>query len=80
LQLFKRIIRMSLTRQGIPIVESIRVDLGDLISVYYWYNSSRKVYQYTRSDNPMLIETDLQSLALLSYEEFVKYVRGKHQK
>lgn len=71
---------MTLTRQGIPIVESIRVDVGDLISVYYWYNSSRKVYQYTRSDHPMLIETDLQSLALLSYEEFVKYVRSKHQK
>jgi hypothetical protein len=71
---------MALSTKGIPIVESIRVDVGDLLSIYYWYNSSRKVYQYTRSDNPMMIETDPQCSTRMSYEEFVKYVESKHQK
>lgn len=64
----------------IPIVESIRVHIDSTLSIYYWYNYSKHKYQYTRSDEPMCIQTEPKCNTRLSYEEFMEYVRSKHQK
>lgn len=63
---------------GGVIVESIRVYISSTISVYYWYNLNRNMYQYTRSDTPLCIETDAICSLKMSYEEFIQYIQSKH--
>lgn len=61
-----------------PIVEHVRVDIQADLHVCYWYNFSRKVYQYVRSDEPFHIQTDLKCPLNLSYDELKAYIQSKH--
>ena len=61
-----------------PIVEHVRVDIQDDLYVCYWYNFSRQVYQYFRSEEPFHIQTDLKCPLNLSYEELKAYIQSKH--
>lgn len=61
-----------------PIVEHIRVDIRNDLHICYWYNFSRKVYQYFRSDEPFHIQTDLKCPLKLSYEALGDYIQSKH--
>jgi hypothetical protein len=62
-------------------VDRIRVFCpeDDTRSVFYWYNESKHVYQYVRSETPMCVETDTDPrlFDIENVEAFVSYLENK---
>lgn len=62
-----------------PLVENVRVNISEDRYVHYWYNFSRKLYQYVRSEEPLCVMTDKsRCLSTLSAKELREYVKSKH--
>ena len=67
-----------------PSVDRIRVFCpnDDTNSVLYWYNEQQHMYQFTRSETPLCVETDsdpnLRAFASGYTEAFVVYLQHKH--